>query len=154
MLKPAVCVYAVVPLTVVIVVPVLMASNLVTRKAQTCAVQSRLRIAPKQGRVMVKKGELMDSKTQKPLQLRNSALLSLDGGGLRGILTGSYSANESLFAMQVLCICPSALHRAILSVSCSLHASTSNNLAHDAITMQRSIQSIASVPWEQDYRHQ
>ena len=38
---------------------------------------------------MVKKADLLNGKTQKPLQLRNTALLSLDGGGLRGILTGS-----------------------------------------------------------------
>lgn len=37
---------------------------------------------------MVKKSDLVNSKTHKPLQLRNTALLSLDGGGLRGILTG------------------------------------------------------------------
>ena len=47
-----------------------------------------LRILPRRDRVMVKKRELLDSKSQKPLQTRNKALLSLDGGGLRGILTG------------------------------------------------------------------
>lgn len=62
-----------------------------TTMAQTCAntIPSRPRILPRNSRVMVKKADLLHSKTQKPLQLRNTALLSLDGGGLRGILTGT-----------------------------------------------------------------
>lgn len=68
----------------------LLASPLLELMVSASAVQSRMHILPRQGRVMVKKGELLDSKTQKPLQLRHTALLSLDGGGLRGILTGGY----------------------------------------------------------------
>lgn len=57
--------------------------------APAYAAQNMLRILPRQDRAMIKKGELLDGKTQKPLHLRNTALLSLDGGGLRGILTGT-----------------------------------------------------------------
>ena len=49
---------------------------------------SKMHIQPSKDRVMVKKADLQDSTTQKPLRMRNKALLSLDGGGLRGILTG------------------------------------------------------------------
>ena len=60
-----------------------------TRPPQASSAQSKLHITPKKDRVTVKKSDLVDSKTQNPLQLRNKALLSLDGGGLRGILTGA-----------------------------------------------------------------
>ncbi len=45
-------------------------------------------IQPRKDRKIVKKADLVDSTTQKPLKLRNKGLLSLDGGGLRGLLTG------------------------------------------------------------------
>jgi len=45
-------------------------------------------IQPRKDRKIVKKADLVDSRTQKPLKLRNKGLLSLDGGGLRGLLTG------------------------------------------------------------------
>ena len=42
--------------------------------------------------MILKKTDLLDSKTQNPLTMRNKALLSLDGGGLRGLLTGARCA--------------------------------------------------------------
>ena len=47
--------------------------------------------------MVLRKADLLDSQTRVPLRLRNKALLSLDGGGLRGILTGSLS---SMLTMQ------------------------------------------------------
>ena len=51
----------------------------------------RIHILPRnyKHRVTVRKSDLVNSKSQAPLRPRNKALLSLDGGGLRGILTGA-----------------------------------------------------------------
>ena len=107
--------------------------------AKACAVQSRLRILPKQGRVMVRKGELLDRKTQKPLQLRNTALLSLDGGGLKGILTGSCTAHVKPVCYANTLHILSALHMTVQCVPFWLHASTSNSCSHNAKTRQSSV---------------
>lgn len=52
------------------------------------AITGSIHIQPRKDRKIVKKADLVDSRTQKPLKLRNKGLLSLDGGGLRGLLTG------------------------------------------------------------------
>lgn len=51
----------------------------------------KIHIQPRKDLVTVRKADLIDGKTQKPLQLRNKGLLSLDGGGLRGLLTGEHT---------------------------------------------------------------
>ena len=50
--------------------------------------QSKVHIQPRQSRTVVKKADLLEGTTQRPLQLQNKSLLSLDGGGLRGIISG------------------------------------------------------------------
>ena len=52
------------------------------------AIIGNIHIQPRKDRKIVKKADLVDSKTQQLLKVRNKGLLSLDGGGLRGLLTG------------------------------------------------------------------
>jgi len=43
------------------------------------AIPGNIHIQPRRDRKIVKKADLVDSRTQKPLKLRNKGLLSLDG---------------------------------------------------------------------------
>ena len=61
----------------------------------------KIHIQPRKDLVTVRKADLIDGKTQKPLRLRNKGLLSLDGGGLRGLLTGEHTVK-----LYLLSSCP------------------------------------------------
>ena len=57
--------------------------------------QSKLHIHPRLSRKIIKKADLLVGTAQSPLKLRNKALLSLDGGGLRGIISGELFCAET-----------------------------------------------------------
>ena len=63
----------------------------------------KLHIKPRKDLVVVKKADLLNSKTQRPVSLRNKALLSLDGGGLRGILTGKLCSAQGTGQLHLGC---------------------------------------------------
>ena len=67
------------------------------------AVASKIHILPRKDLVIVKKADLLSRRTQKSLKLRNKGLLSLDGGGLRGILTGGHSASPTSCLLSFTC---------------------------------------------------
>ena len=56
--------------------------------------QPRVHIQARNKHRLIRKHELLVGSTQTLLKPRNKALLSLDGGGLRGIITGCVKLHE------------------------------------------------------------